>query len=840
MTNHYLIDEYGLTEYKCDILRLCRTSTHWKQGGLTHSITTLYKLADDGLLTGPKRGKPHSVPFELTPQGHDLLARIERGLHLPAWLSRTRAQALQALAGDGPLTDRDLLDRSHRMSILSLRDAHYITEFSGPDSGKCWQITGLGLEALSEYQQTQPNPPVVFPENTTAIAEVRAEERELPPEKVLYELVPLDLVDPNPYQPRLSQDADALARLARGIRLKRAQLPDTCGLMQVPVARKVPPSSDGEGEVRYQLAFGHRRYKAFKFNRDKLTVGETLDNGDVQVPAPQYDWSKIPLQIISLSDEEIYDFAARENGDREDLNDIDRARSIKRAVDELGWGLTRAANAHGLSKSAGSNLVRLLLLPEPVLDLMTQGLQVGEERRYLGQRHARELVRLIQFDPSLADECAKFARDLIKHETPVDELSYAISTHLRKLERRKHTEIRYCYSCGASRSFTGEEIDRAGTARCAACGNNWNATWWYKDRPKCEGCGKEHNGQKWTKIDVGVNNKWYCEECGRKVYEEAPCPRCGKKKVYYSKSIAGLKCELCLARWSYTSQFQAEIEQAVEERLRRHAEAELSTSEPPATVSPAAESSQTANQIRPLLCHRCHNGRVVKKQGGGGGLICLGCDFRWNHLADFRSGQERHQTSPANAPEASPLSSEAGPGGEVAPPPQTTWQLSLDPENTCYLCGRPASYHHPANFHLCSRCFYTISDPGGELHRLNATDLRAILDQLKQAQTTPPTNVQPVDQIEAEITEALTHALFQGDLNAWLAVIYQSEPDPASRERFLSHTALEQCQDVARFAVRQVSPGDFIRQLHGWLAKFDLEQIAVSTATAPTQEETTL
>ena len=77
-------------------------------------------------------------------------------------------------------------------------------------------------------------------------------------------LISLDKIDPNPWQPRTSEDAEHIENIARSIAAD--------GLLQPPVAREVPPSNSpqtGEhglgGEIRYQMAFGHTRYKAFKF-----------------------------------------------------------------------------------------------------------------------------------------------------------------------------------------------------------------------------------------------------------------------------------------------------------------------------------------------------------------------------------------------------------------------------------------------------------------------------------------------------------------------------------------------------------------------------------------------
>jgi len=348
-------------------------------------------------------------------------------------------------------------------------------------------------------------------------------------------LIPLELIDPNPYQPRQSHDNDALMRLARGIRLKRELLPDTCGLMQVPIARQLP--AEGEEGGRYQLAFGHRRLEAFKYNNSREAGGETLDDGEIVFPS-KHDWSKMPLEIVDLSDEEMYDFAARENGDREDLNPIEKARSILEAQNTFGWNLARAASAHGLTKSAGSNLTRLLQLPDAVQQMLVEDA--------ISQRHARELVRLVQaeigslevvnlgqqvIDSDLSVNYLKTEVDtLLRIHTnrrlvaeriagqtcprcdapvtlhPYPKMSFGCGMHAyggviefemdwrmrhiredeeRKMEqRRQETHTRYCPRCNHPQDFTGEEVygyHEGDWKRCLNCHEQSIMLHWLKE-----------------------------------------------------------------------------------------------------------------------------------------------------------------------------------------------------------------------------------------------------------------------------------------------------------------------------------------------------------------------
>lgn len=257
-------------------------------------------------------------------------------------------------------------------------------------------------------------------------------------------LIPIDQIDPNPYQPRQAMDQEALESLARGIKIKRATLPDTCGLMQVPMGRLV----DGG---RVQLAFGHRRLEAFRH----------LYRTDGS------DWLEIPLELAELSDEDMYDFAARENGDRADINDIEKAKSIQQAQEKFGWTLQRAASAHGLSKSAASNLTRLLLLPAPVQALVVSG--------ELGQRHARELVKLVQLKQFPVEKVSEIAHQAAYEDMPVAQLEQRVNDIVNLHTKRQDLiasladKTTCCPDCDSPNLYLMDD-DRI---VCGSCENSW-------------------------------------------------------------------------------------------------------------------------------------------------------------------------------------------------------------------------------------------------------------------------------------------------------------------------------------------------------------------------------
>jgi ParB/RepB/Spo0J family partition protein len=163
------------------------------------------------------------------------------------------------------------------------------------------------------------------------------------------------LLDPsqvmaNPYQTRLTEDAEHIAALAESIR--------EVGLLQTPLARLTP-----EGRVA-QLAFGHSRLAAWKIAK----------------PSEAF-----PLEIRALSDRQMSDLAAEENSRRKNLTAIETARAIQRRIDDFRLTQLEAGKPFGYqSQGAVSNLLRLLKLPEPV----QASVAAGE----LPERLARQLV----------------------------------------------------------------------------------------------------------------------------------------------------------------------------------------------------------------------------------------------------------------------------------------------------------------------------------------------------------------------------------------------------------------------------------------------------------------
>jgi len=162
--------------------------------------------------------------------------------------------------------------------------------------------------------------------------------------------VPVELIRPNPDQPRRRIDPESISALAASIA--------EAGVIQPLVVRPLP---DG----RYELIAGERRWRAAR------------EAGLALVPAIVRDEDETRRMQTALI----------ENVAREDLNPVDEARACAALVEELGLTKEELARRLGRTRPAISNLVRLLDLPDDVLDLLSAGeLSEGHGRALLQAR----------------------------------------------------------------------------------------------------------------------------------------------------------------------------------------------------------------------------------------------------------------------------------------------------------------------------------------------------------------------------------------------------------------------------------------------------------------------
>jgi ParB family chromosome partitioning protein len=162
------------------------------------------------------------------------------------------------------------------------------------------------------------------------------------------------------YQPRTRMDEGALYELAESIKAQ--------GIMQPILVRRL---SEGANAGKYEIIAGERRFRAAKL--------AGLDS--------------VPVLVRDVPDQAAAAMALIENMQREDLNPLEEAQGLQRLIKEFGLTHETAAQAVGRSRSAASNLLRLLNLADPVQTMLMAGdLDMGHARALLALDRATQIT----------------------------------------------------------------------------------------------------------------------------------------------------------------------------------------------------------------------------------------------------------------------------------------------------------------------------------------------------------------------------------------------------------------------------------------------------------------
>jgi ParB family chromosome partitioning protein len=166
----------------------------------------------------------------------------------------------------------------------------------------------------------------------------------------------VEQLKPGKYQPRSRMDESSLNELAASIRVQ--------GVMQPILAREL-------AEGGYEIIAGERRWRAAQLAELKI----------------------VPVIVRKVPDNAALAMALIENIQREDLNPLEEAIGIQRLIDEFQMTHQAAADAVGRSRSAASNLLRLLKLPQAVQDMLMEGsLDMGHARALLSLEGAQQVL----------------------------------------------------------------------------------------------------------------------------------------------------------------------------------------------------------------------------------------------------------------------------------------------------------------------------------------------------------------------------------------------------------------------------------------------------------------
>jgi len=209
---------------------------------------------------------------------------------------------------------------------------------------------GRGLEALL-------GPKVLEAESTSASSPGQ------PASLLLSDLMP------GIYQPRTRMDEGALYELAESIKSQ--------GIMQPILVRRL---SEGPNQGKYEIIAGERRFRAAKL--------AGLDS--------------VPVLVRDVPNEAAAAMALIENIQRENLNPLEEAQGLQRLIRDFGLTHEQAAQAVGRSRSAASNLLRLLNLADPVQTMLMAGdLDMGHARALLALERAAQITAANQISAKM-------------------------------------------------------------------------------------------------------------------------------------------------------------------------------------------------------------------------------------------------------------------------------------------------------------------------------------------------------------------------------------------------------------------------------------------------------
>ncbi len=172
-------------------------------------------------------------------------------------------------------------------------------------------------------------------------------------------MVPVELIEPNPNQPRRDFPREAMDELAASIREK--------GIIQPLIVRENQAKSGS-----YEIVAGERRWRAAQIAQ----------------------LHEVPVVVREVTDSELLELAIIENIQRADLNPVEEAMGYRQLMDRFGHTQEKLAEALSKSRSYIANLLRLLSLPEAVLGWLREGkLTAGHARALITTDNPTELAR---------------------------------------------------------------------------------------------------------------------------------------------------------------------------------------------------------------------------------------------------------------------------------------------------------------------------------------------------------------------------------------------------------------------------------------------------------------
>ncbi len=237
------------------------------------------------------------------------------------------------------------------------------------------------------------------------------------------DMLSVDALRPGKYQPRTRMDPGSLEELAASIKAQ--------GLIQPISVRPVVH----EGVACHEIIAGERRWRA----------------------AQIAGLSEVPVLIRDIPDDAALAMSLIENIQREDLNPLEEAAGIQRLIDEFEMTHQQAADALGRSRSAATNLLRLLQLAKPVQDMLMAGdIEMGHARALLvlpKLEQSRLATMLVEKRLSVRDAERLVARELNPPQKAEGALQ--VNRDLQRLEEELSDKIGATVKVSANRKGVG-------------------------------------------------------------------------------------------------------------------------------------------------------------------------------------------------------------------------------------------------------------------------------------------------------------------------------------------------------------------------------------------------
>lgn len=194
--------------------------------------------------------------------------------------------------------------------------------------------------------------------------------------------VAVELIEPNPFQPRRDFDQASIDELADSIRKH--------GVLQPLLVRPRPNS-----EVGYQIVAGERRWRA----------------------AQQVGLEAVPCRVIDFQDQQVSEAALEENLKRQDLNVLEKAQAFKEYLERFGGTIEELGRQLSMNRATISNMMRLLELPEAIQAMLREDKLSGGHAKAilpLSEQQQLELCRQIEQEQLSVRRTEEIVREILK------------------------------------------------------------------------------------------------------------------------------------------------------------------------------------------------------------------------------------------------------------------------------------------------------------------------------------------------------------------------------------------------------------------------------------------